>query len=167
MTRRLAATAALAACASLAVPAVAATPVKVTSKGVGKVRVGAKHSTLKAKGLVGKQIPGCELAGPRERAAKLRNGARGFVNLTRGKPRRVRNVMVSGRAAAKGVGIGDRRKDIEAAFPHAKFDSSTAGTFRLVLARVPERDGGRFELAISTETKRITVIGVPFISFCE
>lgn len=165
--RHLPALLALAVCVSLAAPAVAATPVKVTAGKVGKVRVGAEHKKLRQRGLLGRLVPGCELAGPREKAAKLRNGAKGFVNLTRSKPRRVRTIMVRGRAEADGVGIGDRRKDIKAAFPHARFDKSTKETFGIVLVSIPRRDGGKFQFALETDTKRISLIGVPFIAFCE
>ena len=167
MIRRSALPVALAVCASLAVPAVAAGPVTITAERVGKVRLGAKHETLKAKGLLGRQRPGCELGGPGERIAKLRNGAQGFVNLTRTKPRRVRAIVVRGGGTAKGVGIGDRKQDIKAAFPHAEFDSSTEETFGITLVKVPRRDGGRLQFAIDTETKEITLIAVPRISFCE
>jgi hypothetical protein len=33
--------------------------------------------------------------------------------------------------------------------------------------RIPKRDGGRFQFAVSTSTHRATTIGVPFIAFCE
>lgn len=167
MIRRSALLVALAVCASLAVPALAAGPVRITAERVGKVRLGAKHETLKARDLLGRQRPGCELAGPSERVAKLKNGAQGFANLTDRAPRRVESIFVRGGAEAKGVGVGDTKRAIKAKFPHAKFDSSTEATFRFTLVRVPVRDGGRFQFTLSTETRRITSIGVPRIVLCD
>jgi hypothetical protein len=164
----LAAVAALAAGGLLAVPAVAATPEKVTSKGVDGVKLGAKHSVLRERRLLGRKRPGCELDGPEARAAKLRGmAAEGFVNLTKDKPRRVDNVQLRSGAEAAGVGFGDRKADIKAAFPHAKFITQTEEPFGLTLAEVPKRDGGKLQFGIDVDTKRITLIGVPFILFCE
>ncbi len=39
--------------------------------------------------------------------------------------------------------------------------------FGLTLADVPKRDGGKFQFGIDVDTKRITLMGVPFIQFCE
>lgn len=167
MIRRVAAVA-IAAAVSLAAPAVAAAPpVKLTRFGVGKVRVGAKHSTLRAKGVLGPKIPGCELSGPDTRAAKLTNGAKGVADLTRQDPRRVRSIVITGGATAMGVGFEDGRTAIEEKFPHAKFDPSTQEVFGITLVTIPKRDGGRFQIGIDTQTEEISVMGVPFIAFCE
>jgi hypothetical protein len=167
MPIRRALPAALTVSAMLAVPAVAAAPAKVTDEGVGKVKLGATHASLHKKGLVGHMVRGCELAGPGQKAARLKAPLRGAVNLTRSKPRRVDTILVTKGAAAEGVGIGDTKADIKAAFPHAKFDSSGGGIFGVVIATVPKRDGGRFQFGIDTGTKKIRNIGVPIIPFCE
>ena len=164
MNRRRVAVPALAICASLAVPAVAAGPAKVSGEGVGKVKLGAEHATLHAQGLLSRQRPGCELAGPDQRVARLRN-AEGLATLTTTKPRRVAAINVTGGAKAKGVGIGDTRKDIRAAFPNARI--SNRNTIGFNIARIPKEDGGRFQFGIDVQTKKIAVIGVPSISFCE
>jgi hypothetical protein len=40
--------------------------------------------------------------------------------------------------------------------------------FQLTLVQTPERpNGGRITFGVSTQTKRTTIIGVPFIAFCE
>lgn len=152
---------------SLAAPAVAAAPAEVTRNGVGDVKLGATHKKLRGKGLVGPIVAGCELAGPEEKAAQLRGGLEGAVQLTRSKPRRVRTVIVTKGAEAEGVGIGARRADIEEAFPNARFDSSTEEIFRLTLVTIPRKDGGRFQMGIDTKTKKVSLIGVPALAFCE
>ena len=154
-------------CLVLAAPAVAAAPAKVTRNGVGPVKLGKTHASLKAKGVLGRQVPGCELAGPGQKAARIKGSIEGAVNLTRGKARRVKTIVITDGAAARGVGFGDRAKDIAARFPHADFDESTEEVFELTLVTVPRRDGGRFQFGISTKTNKITVMGVPFIAFCE
>lgn len=167
MTRRVAALASAAAALALAVPAVAAAPKNVSRNGVGQVKLGATHAKLKAKGLVGRKVPGCELAGPGQKAARLKAPLRGAVELTRSDPRRVRTVVVTKGAEAKGVGIGDPRQAIEETFPNARFDTSTEEVFGLTLVTIPRSDGGRYQFGVEVDTGDISLIGVPFISFCE
>jgi hypothetical protein len=166
----------LCALASLAVVAPVAAPAetnrtdqaqKITRSGVGKVKVGARYSKLRSAGLVGRLRTGCELGGPGERIARLRAPLKGSVELTRSTPRKVRTIMVTGGATARGVGIGDAISDIKAAYPKAKVDHSTESVFRLTLVRVPRSGGGRIAFAVSTDTDKIEIIGVPAISFCD
>ncbi|MGI8624519.1 MAG: hypothetical protein ACR2NB_13800 [Solirubrobacteraceae bacterium] len=144
-----------------------AAAVKVTAAGVGKVGVGKRYSKLRAAGLLGPQRKGCELSGKGARAARLRAPLKGSVGLTRSKRRRVRDIVVTGGATARGVGIGASRADITAAFPKARFDSSTEEVFDITLVKVPKGGGGRLQFALDTATKKVTLIGVPFIAFCE
>ena len=145
----------------------AASPERVTAAGVGAVELGARYRTLRAAGRVGRLRAGCELDPARPRAAALRGRLRGGATFNRRPPRRVTHLYVTRGAAARGVGIGDRRREIRAAFPHARFDASTRETFGITLVRIPKRDGGRFDFALDVSTKRITGIGVPRIRFCE
>ena len=71
--------------------------------------------------------------------------------------------------AARGVGIGDSIRDIKKEFPKAKVDHSTDHTFLLTLVRVPKKHGGgtRFTFGVSTKSKHVKLIGIPFIAFCE
>ncbi len=166
MIRSITGPAAIAALA-LAIPAVAAAPDTVTKKGVDGVKLGAKWRVLHERELVGRKRAGCELDGPKARSAKLRIAAKGHVNLTRSKPRRVDNIQLRAGAEAKGVGFGDTRADIEAAFPNAEFNTGAEEQFGLTLAQIPESDGGPLQFGISTESKQITRMGIPFILFCE
>ncbi len=154
-------------CLFLAAPALAAAPAKVTRNGVGPIKLGKTHASLQAKGVLGRKVPGCELAGPGQKAARIKGSIEGAVNLTRSNPRRVDTIVITKGAAAKGVGIGDTAADIEAKFPHAKFDESTQDVFGLTLVTVPRKDGGRFQFGVEVETDEISIIGVPIIAFCE
>jgi len=118
---------------------------------------------------VGKIRPGCELGGPNTRSARLLGPLKGSVNYTLGSPRRVDNISVTGGATARGVGIGATIAQIKAKFPRAKVDHSTDQVFQLTLVRTPKRphSRGRVTFGVSTQTKRTTIIGVPFIAFCE
>jgi hypothetical protein len=137
-------------------------------KRAGDVRLGAKFTSLRAAGLVGRLRPGCELGGPNTRSAKLKAPLKGFVDLTtRRKPRRVRSISLTGGATARGVGIGATIAQIKAAFPGAKVDHRTDETFGLTLVKVPKSAGGRFSFAVDVSTKKTIRIGIPFIPFCE
>jgi hypothetical protein len=147
--------------------AVAGSTPKITKYGVDGVKVGATYQQLREKGLVGKIRHGCELGGPNTRSATLKAPLKGQVNFTLKTPRKVTDITVRGGATARGVGIGDRTRDIKAAYPKAKVDHGTDETFGVTVVRVPKSGGGRIMFAVDTDTKRITLIGVPFIGFCE
>jgi hypothetical protein len=156
-----------AAATSAAVADGAAPPVqKVTPARVGGVHLGDAHSSLRARGLVGPIGPGCELA-QNTRSARLKAPLNGSVNYTQSNPRKVTDILVRGGAKARGVGVGARPRAIRRAFPKATFDHSTEGVFGITLVKVPKTGGGRLQFAVSTKTNRVTLIGVPFIAFCE
>lgn len=142
-------------------------PKKITPAGVDGVKLGMTHKKLRANELVGKMTRGCPLGGTNTRSAKLRKPLRGSVNYTTNRPRRVRDITITGGATARGVGIGDRIRDIRAAYPKAKVNRATEDTFGLTLVKVPKKGGGPLRFGVSTKTKRITLIGVPYIAFCE
>src|SRR6187402_3054861 len=139
------------------------TPVRVDG-----VHLGDTHADLRARGKVGPIRPGCELA-PNTRSAKLKAPLKGSVNYTLSSPRKVDSITITGGAKARGVGIGSKIPAILAKFPNAKVDHSTEQVFQLTLVRTPKRphSGGRITFGVSTQTKRTTIIGVPFIAFCE
>jgi hypothetical protein len=168
MTRSLILLAAAAVLATAA-PTVArdAAPKKITAAGVDGIKLGAKHSRLYARGKLGRLRRGCELAGPGTRAARLRAPLKGTADMTRRDPRRVRSITVTGGATARGVGIGATIEEIMERFPGAKVDHGTDEVFLLTLVKVPRSAGGRIVFGVSTETDEITVIGVPYIAFCE
>ena len=161
--------AALAALALLIVggTALGGAPQKITKSGVGELKLGMTAAEARDRGLVGRMQRGCELGGPDTRGAALKRPLKGTVNYTERTPRRVRDITITGGAAARGVGIGDRIKDIKAAYPNAKVDHSTDETFRLTLVKVGKRGGGPLRFGVDVDTKRITLIGVPYIAFCE
>lgn len=134
--------------------------------GVGKVKLGKTYKRLRAQHLIGKIRKGCELA-PNTRSAKLRAPLKGLVNFTLTSPRKVDNILIRGGATARGVGIGATIAEIQAAFPKAVVDHRTEGTFKLTLIKIPRSDGGRLQFAVSVKTGKVTLIGVPFIAFCE
>jgi hypothetical protein len=140
---------------------------KITPAGVGAVKLGATFRSLRRHHRVGPLRGGCELAGPGAHSARLRAPLKGAVDLTRRVPRRVADIVLSGGAKARGVGIGATVAQIKAAFRFAKVDHGTDAMFGLTLVKIPEGHGGRLQFAVSTKTHRTTRIGVPFIPFCE
>ena len=142
---------------------------KITPVRVDGVHLGDTHADLRARGKVGPIRPGCELGGPNTRSAKLKAPLQGSVNYTLSSPRKVDSITITGGARARGVGIGSKIPAILAKFPNATVDHSTDQVFQLTLVKTPKRphSGGRIMFGVSTQTKRTTIIGVPFIAFCE
>ena len=141
---------------------------KITPVRVDGVHLGDTHADLRARGKVGPIRPGCELGGPNTRSAKLKAPLQGSVNYTLNSPRRVDSITIRGGARARGVGIGAKVPAIKAKFPNATIDHSTDQVFQLTLVKTPMRpSGGQITFGVSTQTKRTTIIGVPFIAFCE
>jgi hypothetical protein len=150
-----------------AAPGDAGTSPKITKAGVGKVKLGTSYRQLRRQGLVRRIQPGCELGGPDTRSARLKPPLEGTVNFTQNRPRRVRDITISDGAEARGVGVGDRIRDIKAAYPKAKVNRKTEETFGIWLVRVPKSGGGPLRFAVDADTRRITLIGVPYVAFCE
>ena len=166
--------AALVAIGAVAVGSAAAPPAgdaaaaKITPTRVDGVHLGDTHADLRARGKVGPIKPGCELGGPNTRSAKLKLPLKGGVQYTLSSPRRVDSISITGGAKARGVGIGAKIPAIKAKFPNATVDHSTDQVFLLTLVKTPKRPGGgQITFGVSTQTKRTTIMGVPFIAFCE
>jgi hypothetical protein len=151
----------------LAAPASALAPQKITRKGVGQVKLGMTFQELRDQGLVGKLRPGCPLGATDTRTARLRSPLRGDVDFTLTSPRKVTNISIRRGARARGVKVGDRIRDIKDAYPKAKVNRDTEEIFGVWLVRVPRNGGGRITFSVDADTRRITLIGVPFIPFCE
>ncbi len=155
---------------ALAIPAQSITPAepkKVTGSGVDGIKLGARYQRLFERELIGRIRGGCELGGPNTRSAPLKQPLRGSVEFTLKDPRRVRSILVRRGGIARGVGIGATIEEIRSAFPAATVDHSTDETFLLTLVRIPKSDGGKIMFGVSTESKKATVLGVPYIAFCE
>ena len=146
--------------------AVAAAPKKITPAGVGQVKLGKTFKQLRAQGLVGKLRPGCPLA-ENTRTARLRSPLRGAVNFTQSNPRLVNDITIRRGAKARGVGVGDTLADIKAKFPNRKVDHSQESVFGLTFVHIPNKAHVKEQFAIDVNTKKITLIGVPFIAVCE
>ena len=165
MRTRIAVSALLVALVTTAV-ALAATK-KITPERVGGVKVGMTFEKARANGLVGPKRAGCPLSGRDTASARLKAPLEGSVELTVRKPRRVRSIQVRGGARARGVGIGSTIRQIKAAFPKARVERGTEETFGITLVEVPKDGGGKIDFAVDTDTKKTTLIGVPYIAFCE
>ena len=139
---------------------------RVTAKGVGKVKLGKTYKSLRRAGLIGKIGPGCELAGPRARTARLRAPLEGHVDLGPGRKRRVKHITVLGGAAARGVRVGDTQDDVLQEFPRARVDESTQDRYGVTIVKVPKSGGGRMEFVIGSG-ERVMSINLPGASFCE
>jgi hypothetical protein len=153
---------------SSASPSASGAVAKISPVRVDGVHLGDTHAALRARGKVGPIQPGCKLA-ENTRSARLRPPLRGSVNYTQSSPRRVTDIAVRGGARARGVGIGATIAQIKAKFPRARVIHRFEEVFQLTLVRTPRRPSGpgRITFGVSTQTHRTTIIGVPFIAFCE
>jgi hypothetical protein len=158
---------AVAASGLIAASAQTTPPVELSANGVGRVTLGSRYRKLHRRHLVKKIRRGCELGGPRTRSAPLVAPPRGSVSFTLKTPRRVTAITITGGATARGAGIGSTIAEIQAAFPGAIVDHGTEQVFGLTLVRVPKAAGGRIQFGVDVGSGRATVIGVPFIAFCE
>jgi hypothetical protein len=159
---------ALAIGSSASPPADGAAAAKIGPTRVDGVHLGDVHADLRARGKVGKIRKGCELGGPDTRSARLLAPLKGSVNYTLSAPRAVTSITITAGARARGIGMGATIPAIKAKFPHATVTHATDEVFQLTLVRTPKRaKGGRITFGVSTQTKRTTIIGVPFIAFCE
>jgi hypothetical protein len=139
---------------------------KITAAGVGQVKLGKTHKQLRAAGLVGKLHRGCPLAA-NSRSAKLKAPLKGNVNYSDDTPRRADDILVTGGAKARGVGIGSTIADIKKAFPKAKVDRTGEDMFGITFVNIPKSGGGKLSFAVDVDTKKVTVIGIPFVAICE
>lgn len=139
----------------------------ITPQGVGPIRLGARYSELQAKGLVESIGPGCEVAGPNTRAARLRPPLKGSVEFTLSEPRRVVTITIYGGAAARGVRVGAPIRAVRAAFPGVKIDRSGEETFGMTFFDVPHEKGGPIGFAVGKKTKRVEQIAIPNVSVCD
>jgi hypothetical protein len=139
----------------------------ITPQGVGPIKLNALYSDLRAKGLVEPMGPGCEVAGPNTRSARLRPPLKGSVDLTLSEPRRVATITIFGGATARGVGVGSTGKAVKAAFPAAKLDRSGEDTFGVTFVEAPRGKGGPIAFAVRTKTKRVEQIAIPNVSVCD
>jgi hypothetical protein len=146
--------------------ATAAAPAKITFAGVGQVKLGKTFKALHQQGLVRKLKKGCELAA-NTRTAKLKPPLKGDVNFTQSQPRKATDITIRGGAKARGVGVGGTIADIKAKFPKRKIDHSQEGVFELTFVDIPNKKHPKLVFAVDIHTKKITLIGVPFIAFCE
>ena len=142
-------------------------PVKITPRGVGKVRLGKSYVALRRQGLVKKLRRGCPLGGPHTRAAALRAPLKGSVDLSTRFPRRARTILILDGATARGVGIGSTYRQIKAKFPRVTLNRTTIEIFGISLATVTRKAGGPVQLAIDADSGRVSMIGVPRLQFCE
>jgi hypothetical protein len=142
-------------------------PKSITPAGVGGVAVGATYQHLRAAHLIGPVGPGCELAGPQARSARLRAPLQGSVDFTLSSPRKVAAITITGGASAHGVGIGSNTAASTAAFPAAVFDHSTDAMFGITVVKAHRGDVGQLQFALDTKTRRVALIGVRHLSFCE
>jgi hypothetical protein len=149
-----------------------AAPQKITFKGVGQLKLGMTFKQARDLHLVGKLHKGtCDAAGPSALPfARLRSPLRGSVEFTQGTPHRVNDITIRRGARARGVGVGDRLKDIKAKFPKRQVDHSQEDVFRAFFVFIPKANPpGKLKLMfiIDSDTKKISSIGVPFVPVCE
>jgi hypothetical protein len=155
-------------CVAATGTAEAAAVKRITATRVGAVHLHERFAKLRAEGRVGKLRTECELSGTNSKGAALKAPLRGSVGLSAGPVRRVRVITVTSRnAKARGIGVGSTRHAVRTAFPKARFDHSSDAVFGITIVKIPRSEGGPWQLGVDTATHKVTVIGVPTLSFCD
>jgi hypothetical protein len=144
-----------------------AAAIAITPAGVGDVKLGKTFNELRKANLIGGLRNGCELSGPNTKFASLRAPLKGTVDLTKTSPRKVARITITGGAKARGVGVGSTVNTLKRKFPKAKAEHASDEIFGVTLYKVPSTGGGRMWFAVSTRTHKVTLIGVPNLSFCD
>jgi hypothetical protein len=145
--------------------AIAAAPQKITPAGVGQVKLGMTFSQLRQQHLIGKLHKGtCDAAGPNASPfAKLRSPLKGIADFTKTVPHKLTDVSVRGGAKARGVGVGDSLAKVKSRFPKRKIVHDIG----LIFVNVPNTAHIKEQLILDESTKKVTVVGVPFVALCE
>jgi hypothetical protein len=145
-----------------------AAAIAITPAGVGDVKLGKTFNELRQANLIGGLRNGCELSGPNTKFASLRSPLKGTVDLTKTSPRKVARVTITGSGAkARGVGIGSSVTTLKHKFPKARAEHASDAIFGVTLYKVPKSGGGRMWFAVDVSTHKVTLIGVPNLSFCD
>ena len=70
-------------------------------------------------------------------------------------------------APMKTISNGSTKRQVRRSYPGASFRHSTEDVFGITLVNVPRGDGGKLQMGISVDTKRVIVFAVPHLAFCE
>jgi hypothetical protein len=144
-----------------------AAAIAITPSGAGEVKLGKTFNELRRANLIGGLRNGCELSGPNTKFASLRAPLKGTVDLTKTSPRKVARITITGGAKARGVGVGSSVATLRRKFPKARAEHASEAIFGVTLYKVPSSGGGRMWFAVDAGTRKVTLIGVPNLSFCD
>jgi hypothetical protein len=145
--------------------ATAAAPQKITPAGVGQVKLGMTFSQLRQQHLVGKLHAGhCDAAGPNASPfARLRSPLKGQADFTKSTPHKLTDITIRGGAKARGVGVGDSLAKVKSKFPQRKIRHDLG----LIFVDIPNTAHIKEQFIVNENTKKVDVIGVPFVAICE
>jgi hypothetical protein len=165
MRRTIAVSAAVGLLALGPAAATAAAPQKITPAGVGQVKLGMTFSQLRQQHLVGKLHKGnCDAAGPNASPfAKLRSPLKGIADFTKSVPHKLTDISIRGGAKARGVGVGDSLAKIKSKFPKRKIRHDIG----LIFVDIPNTANIKEQFILNQDTRKVDVIGVPFVAICE
>jgi hypothetical protein len=165
MRRTIAVSAAVGLLALGPAAATAAAPQKITPAGVGQVKLGMTFSQLRQQHLVGKLHKGnCDAAGPNASPfAKLRSPLKGIADFTKSVPHKLTDISIRGGAKARGVGVGDSLAKVKSRFPKRKIRHDIG----LIFVDIPNTANIKEQFILNQDTRKVDVIGVPFVAICE
>jgi hypothetical protein len=165
MRRTITISAAVAALALGPAAATAAAPQKITPAGVGQVKLGMTFSQLRQQHLIGKLHKGhCDAAGPNASPfARLRSPLRGQADFTKAVPHKLTDITIRGGATARGVRVGDSLAKVKSKFPKRRIRHDLG----LIFVDIPNTANIKEQFIVNEDTKKVDVIGVPFVAICE
>jgi hypothetical protein len=165
MRRTITISAAVAALVLGPAAATASAPQKITPAGVGQVKLGMTFSQLRQQHLIGKLHKGhCDAAGPNASPfARLRSPLRGQADFTKAVPHKLTDITIRGGATARGVRVGDSLAKVKSKFPKRRIRHDLG----LIFVDIPNTANIKEQFIVNEHTKKVDVIGVPFVAICE
>jgi hypothetical protein len=153
---------------------VAAELVKLTPTSLGALTIGMSQEAATATGMIEPFGPGCELAGPGQKAAELKAPLDGSVIADETGVTRL-YVRAGAITDPGAVQVGDALSEVRKAFGDAYTvtvdqDPDTVAMFGAWFAYVAKagvEDSNIFQVSVDPGTELVTALGAPYIPTCE
>lgn len=127
--------------------------------GLGRLKIGIRLEDAQKSRLVGKDRPGCELAGPGERIAPLIGSAQGFAYFFDGILQAIS--ITSGATTPEGISVGATVADVQRTYGQRfRVAVDVDSVFEAIFVRVERQNRPIYGMTANLETNRIESLSV-------